>query len=221
MDEVPMDPSITARVEEQYVSNSLFTGGFNNVTRAHIMDKVTESDDNPNPQMPGMKGSLCLVTGCDQKVMNDERGDDVLPCECDFKICIDCFKDAVKSGGICPGCKEQYRSTDLEEVLGKTGDGKALSLLAPLTRQAPGAKMERRLSMVKSSKIDFDHSRWLFETKGTYGYGNAVWPEEKSAEGDDGSGDGGNEQRKGLIAKPWRPLTRKLKIPAAVLSPYR
>lgn len=41
----------------------------------------------------------------------------------------------------------------------------------------------------------------LFETKGTYGYGN-VNPMD-------------------LMKKPWKPLTRKVKIPAAILSPYR
>ena len=39
-DNQPMDPMISQKVEEQYVSNSLFTGGFNSVTRAHLMDKV-------------------------------------------------------------------------------------------------------------------------------------------------------------------------------------
>ena len=43
-DNQPMDPAISARVEEQYVSNSLFTGGFNSVTRAHLMDKVIDSE---------------------------------------------------------------------------------------------------------------------------------------------------------------------------------
>jgi hypothetical protein len=45
-----MDPSISQKVEEQYVSNSLFTGGFNSLTRAHLMDKVIESEAN-HPQM--------------------------------------------------------------------------------------------------------------------------------------------------------------------------
>ncbi|KAA8528901.1 hypothetical protein F0562_033611 [Nyssa sinensis] len=77
-DNKPMDASISQRVEEQYVSSSLFTGGFNSVTRAHLMDKV----------------------------MSDERGKDILPCECDFKICRDCYVDAVRTGdGICPGCE--------------------------------------------------------------------------------------------------------------------
>lgn len=93
--EITMEPSISARVEEQYVSNSLFTGGFNTMTRAHLMDKVIESET-AHPQMAGAKGSSCAVEGCNSKVMSDERGMDILPCECGFKICADCFNDAVK-----------------------------------------------------------------------------------------------------------------------------
>ncbi|KAA8533476.1 hypothetical protein F0562_031090 [Nyssa sinensis] len=217
-DNQPMD-SISQKVEEQYVSNSLFTGGFNSVTRAHLMDKVIESEAN-HPQMAGAKGSSCAIPGCDEKVMSDERGVDILPCECDFKICRDCYLDAVKTGdGICPGCKEQYKITDLDEVV---ENGRPLPLPPP-----PGmSKMERRLSLMKSTKSvlmrsqtgDFDHNRWLFETRGTYGYGNAIWPKEG------GFGNGKDDEvvePSELMNKPWRPLTRKLKIAAAVLSPYR
>ncbi|XVF30478.1 hypothetical protein REPUB_Repub16aG0061500 [Reevesia pubescens] len=220
-DNQPMDPSISQKVEEQYVSNSLFTGGFNSVTRAHLMDKVIESEAN-HPQMAGAKGSSCAIPGCDAKVMSDERGVDILPCECDFKICRDCYIDAVKiGGGICPGCKESYKNTDLDETAVDNNP-------RPLPLPPPGtmSKMERRLSLMKSTKSvlmrsqtgDFDHNRWLFETRGTYGYGNAIWPKD---------GNLGNEkddevaEPSELMSKPWRPLTRKLKIPAAVLSPYR
>ncbi|PPS13612.1 hypothetical protein GOBAR_AA06969 [Gossypium barbadense] len=190
-DNQPMDPSISQKVEEQYVSNSLFTGGFNSVTRAHLMDKVIESEAN-HPQMAGAKGSSCAVPGCDAKIMSDERGADILPCECDFKICRDCYIDAVKSGdGLCPGCKEPYKNTDLDEA---AVDNSSRPL--PLPPPATMSKMERRLSLMKSMKSglmrsqtgDFDH--------------NLAEPTE-------------------LMNKPWRPLTRKLKIPAAVLSPYR
>ncbi|RWW81204.1 hypothetical protein BHE74_00010425 [Ensete ventricosum] len=218
-DNQPMDTVISAKVEEQYVSNSLFTGGCNSVTRAHLMDKVIESEAN-HPQMAGAKGSSCAMPGCDSKVMSDERGVDILPCECDFKICAECFSDAVKvGGGICPGCKEPYKTTELEEVVNNAVAGQPLSLPAP----HGVSKMERRLSIMRSQKMtrsqtgDWDHNRWLFETKGTYGYGNAIWPTEDRGDG----GDGGNEQPTELMNKPWRPLTRKLKIPAAVLSPYR
>ncbi|KAG5032747.1 hypothetical protein JHK85_016729 [Glycine max] len=171
--------------------------------------------------MAGAKGSSCAIPGCDSKVMRDERGADILPCECHFKICKDCYIDAVKTGGgICPGCKEPYKNTELDEVA--VDNGRPL----PLPPPSGMSKMERRLSMMKSTKSalvrsqtgDFDHNRWLFETKGTYGYGNAIWPKE------DGFGNEKEDdfvQPTELMNRPWRPLTRKLKILAAVLSPYR
>ncbi|GMH28183.1 hypothetical protein Nepgr_030026 [Nepenthes gracilis] len=221
-DNQPMmaDPTISQRVEEQYVSNSLFTGGFGSVTRAHLMDKVIESEAS-HPQMAGAKGSSCAITGCDGKVMSDERGLDILPCVCDFKICRDCYVDEVKTGeATCPGCKEPYKKAELD---GATADNER-----PLSLAATGgmSKMERRLSLMKSAKSmlarsqtgEFDHNRWLFETKGTYGYGNVMWPKE-------GGLDNGNSgevlEPAEFMNKPWRPLTRIVKIPAAVLSPYR
>ncbi|PKA50083.1 Cellulose synthase-like protein D2 [Apostasia shenzhenica] len=220
-----LDPSISARVEEQYVSNSLFTGGFNSVTRAQLMDKVIDSEAS-HPQMAGAKGSSCAVPGCDDKVMRDERGNDILPCECDYKICRDCFVEAVQIDGTCPGCKEPYKAMDVSEVVAnakKDDDLRRSQLSLP---PPPGmSKMERRLSLMKSLNYarsltrsqtgDFDHNRWLFETKGTYGYGNAIWPKENDGDGDE---DG---QPVELASKPWRPLTRKLKVAAAILSPYR
>lgn len=228
-DNQPMDASISQRVEQQYVSSSLFTGGYNSVTRAHLMDKVIESETS-HPQMAGAKGSLCSIPGCDGKVMSDERGEDILPCECDFKICRDCYIDAVKTGGgICPGCKEVYKEEDDE----KEAESRQPPLSLPsnvegakMTRRLSSSKMERRLSLLKSSKSalvrsqvgEFDHNRWLFETHGTYGYGNAFWTKDGGL-GDEGNG--GSTEPMELLNKPWRPLTRKLKIPAAVISPYR
>lgn len=205
-DNQPMDEATKA--EEQYVSNSLFTGGFNSVTRAHAMDKGSDSDMG--------RPATCMVQGCDCKIMRNGRSEDILPCECDFKICVDCFTDA---GGACPGCKEPYKHTEWEEVISASNNGvtRALSL-----HHGPGAKMERSLSLVEQTTMnhsqpgEFDHNRWLFETKGTYGYGNAIWPED-----DDDGGSGVPGHPKELMAKPWRPLTRKLRIPAAVISPYR
>ncbi|KAF8379024.1 hypothetical protein HHK36_028451 [Tetracentron sinense] len=220
--EISTDPSISQKVEEQYVSNSLFTGGFNSITRAHLMDKVIESETS-HPQMAGSKGSSCAIPGCDGKVMSDERGMDILPCECDFKICRECYLDAIKNigGGICPGCKDPYKARDLDEM--GLENGRPL----PLTPPGGMSRMERRLSLMKSTKSglmrsqtgDFDHNRWLFETKGTYGYGNAIWP--KDGEFTNGKDDWVAAEPSELINKPWRPLTRKLKIPAAILSPYR
>lgn len=86
-DNQPMDTSVAMKAEEQYVSNSLFTGGFNSVTRAHLMDKVIDSEVS-HPQMAGSKGSACSVRACDGKVMKDERGNDVIPCECRYVLYI-------------------------------------------------------------------------------------------------------------------------------------
>jgi cellulose synthase-like protein len=216
-DNQPMDED-GGKADDQYASGSLFTGGFNSVTRAHVMDK----GDAAGGRAGGKGRSTCMVQGCDAKVMRDGRGDAILPCECEFRICLDCFTDAVKAGGgACPGCKEQYKNTDWEDVAGATEVTRALSL-----RRGPGrtdCKMERGMSLVKQADVnmsaEFDHNRWLFETKGTYGYGNAIWPQDSPD--DEGEGDGPGGQPKELLTKPWRPLTRKLRIPAAVISPYR
>ncbi|CAN6872709.1 unnamed protein product [Brassica oleracea] len=221
-----MDPSISQKVEEQYVSNSMFTGGFNSATKAHLMDKVIETETT-HPQMAGSKGSSCAIPGCDAKVMSDGRGQDLLPCECDFKICRDCFVDAVKTnGGICPGCKEQYKNTELTDPVDDYGQQRL-----PGPEGSSGAKMERRLSLMKSTSKsvlmrsqtgDFDQNRWLFETSGTYGYGNAFWTKDGNlGSSKDGDGDGEGVEMQDFMNKPWRPLTRKLKIPAAIISPYR
>ncbi|OAY75339.1 Cellulose synthase-like protein D1 [Ananas comosus] len=136
-----------------------------------------------------------------------------------LRICPECFTDAVKSGGgLCPGCKEPYKITEWEEVVANSNSEAAHALSLP--PPGPGGKLERRLSMVKQSTMnsqsgEFDHNRWLFETKGTYGYGNAIWPDEN---GEDDDGSGGHGHPKELMSKPWRPLTRKLKIPAAAPS---
>ncbi|XP_009622336.1 cellulose synthase-like protein D4 [Nicotiana tomentosiformis] len=213
-DNQPMDTSVAAKAEEQYVSNSLFTGGFNSVTRAHLMDKVIESEVS-HPQMAGSKGSSCSMPACDGKIMKDERGNDVIPCECRFKICRDCYMDSQKDTGLCPGCKEPYKIGDIDDEIPNFNNG-ALSLPAP-----EGAKGSRgNMSMMKRNQNgEFDHNKWLFETQGTYGYGNAYWPDDR--DGDDGD-DG---MQKGVLDTsaeiPWKPLSRKLPIPHSIISPYR
>ena len=210
----------------------MFAGEYNRGTRAHLKDEGIEAETS-HPQMAGAKGSSCAVPGCDGKVMRDERGEDILPCECDFKICRDCYIDAVKTGeGICPGCKEPYKNTDLAETTVDSARGPL-----PLPSNFGMSKMERRLSLMRSANRsvlikshsglmrsqtgDFDHNRWLFETKGTYGYGNAIWPKEGGFGNDNSDNGGGGGEPAELLSKPWRPLTRKLKISAAVISPYR
>ncbi|CAK9238723.1 unnamed protein product [Sphagnum troendelagicum] len=87
-------------------------------------------------------------------------------------------------------------------------------------------KMERRLSLLKSNKpgllmnhtSEFDHSRWLYETKGTYGYGNAVWPKDDGYAGGKNTGLGAPPN---FLDKARRPLSRKSNISAGIISPYR
>ncbi|KAL9255078.1 Cellulose synthase-like protein, partial [Drosera capensis] len=166
-DNQPMDTSVAAKAEEQYVSNSLFTGGFNSVTRAHLMDKVTDLDSR-DPQMKG--ASSCSMPACDGKVITDERGHEVIPCECRFKICRDCYMDAQKENGLCPGCKEPYRNAEFDDNIPDFSNG-ALPL------PAPDKSGDRRV-MKRPQDADFSHNKWLFETQGTYGHGTAYWPPE-------------------------------------------
>ncbi|KDP47036.1 hypothetical protein JCGZ_10763 [Jatropha curcas] len=208
-DNQPMDTSVAVKAEEQYVSNSLFTGGFNSVTRAHLMDKVIDSEVT-HPQMAGAKGSSCAMPACDGKIMKDERGNDVMPCECRFKICRDCYMDAQKETGLCPGCKENYRVGDYDDDFPDFSSG-ALPLPAP-------SKGDNMTMTKRNQTGDFDHNRWLFETKGTYGYGNAYWPQ------DDSYDDEGEGLKGGILEdmdKPWKPLSRTMTMPAAIMSPYR
>ncbi|KAM6558075.1 hypothetical protein CsatA_027314 [Cannabis sativa] len=213
-DNQPMDSSVAVKAEEQYVSNSLFTGGFNSVTRAHLMDKVIDSDVT-HPQMAGAKGSACSMPACDGKVMKDERGVDVTPCACRFTICRDCYLDAQKESGLCPGCKEPYRVGDYDEDQQDYSSG-ALQLPAP-----NDSKRERNnMTMMKRNQTgEFDHNRWLFETQGTYGVGNAYWPQDDMYGGDEDDGFRGGMMES--TDKPWKPLSRKTPIPAAIISPYR
>ncbi|XP_011000846.1 PREDICTED: cellulose synthase-like protein D4 [Populus euphratica] len=212
-DNQPMDTSVAVKTEEQNVSNSLFTGGFNSVTRAHLMDKVIESEVS-HPQMAGSKGSSCAMPACDGKIMKDERGNDVIPCECRLKICGDCYMDAQKETGLCPGCKEQYKEGDYDDEIPNFSSG-----ALPLPPPSKGGDHNNMTMMKRNQNGDFDHNRWLFETQGTYGYGNAFWPQ------DDMYGDDGDEEFPGGVLenmdKPWKPLSREQPISQAVISPYR
>ncbi|XP_054775859.1 cellulose synthase-like protein D4 isoform X2 [Prosopis cineraria] len=208
-DNQPMDTSVAMKAEEQYVSNSLFTGGFNSVTRAHLMDKVIDSEVS-HPQMAGAKGSACAVPSCDGKIMKDERGNDVIPCECR-----DCFLDAQKETGLCPGCREPYKIGEYEDDSPNYSSGALQSLPAPNGSERDPNSMS---VMKRNHNGEFDHNRWLFETKGTYGVGNAYWPQDDMY-ADDGDGHGGGLMD--LAEKPWKPLSRKTPIANSIISPYR
>ncbi|KAK6145852.1 hypothetical protein DH2020_019721 [Rehmannia glutinosa] len=85
-------------------------------------------------------------------------------------------------------------------------------------------KLDRRMSVIKnndksmllrSHTQDFDHNRWLFESKGKYGIGNAFWQNDDSFDHDTGM------SMQDFIDKPWKPLTRKIQVSPGVISPYR
>lgn len=128
-----------------------------------------------------------------------------------FKICRDCFLDAQKETGTCPGCKEHYKVAEYEDDTDEYSHT-TLPLPAP-----DGSKQNpNNMSVMKRNQNgEFDHNKWLFETKGTYGVGNAYWPP------DDDDGDDGFQGAFDDAEKPWKPLSRKTPIPSAIISPYR
>ncbi|CAO2839792.1 unnamed protein product [Amaranthus hypochondriacus] len=208
----------TDRVEPSqagFISGTIFTGGFNSVTRGHVIDCSME---NSHVQEKPKSREVCMMKGCDEKGLKKN------PCECGFKICRECYLDCLlnNNGGHCPGCKELYDKDDRDNHGKEEEDDEA----RPLPSMAE-FKMDKRLSLVKSVKnpADFDHNRWLFETKGTYGYGNAVWPKEGYGFG--GGNNNNNNNNNGFEYPPdfgekcRKPLTRKVAVSAAVLSPYR
>lgn len=200
------DVKILGKPDRSYISGTIFTGGFNSVTRGHVLECSMDREEHVK------SGLVCGMKGCDEEAMKVKSSS---PCECGFKICRDCYLECVESGGgRCPGCKEpfKYVSDDEEEQLYEEED-----------QALPLPKLDKRLSIVKSFKAqnhppDFDHTRWLFETKGTYGYGNAVWPKDKYGTG---SGANGYEHPPDFGEKTRKPLTRKVGVSAAILSPYR
>ncbi|CAJ2631962.1 unnamed protein product [Trifolium pratense] len=215
-DRMPLSSSQTSLPEENtkintnksYISGTIFTGGFNSVTRGHVMECSNDRDD-----LPLKSKLICAMKGCDEDAIKG------CTCECGFKICRDCYKEICGNGGggKCPGCKESYNvNSDGEEEEEEVSECEDQALPLPSMAEF---KMDKRLSVVKSFKAqnhppDFDHTRWLFETKGTYGYGNAVWPK-------DGFGSNGYEPPPDFGRKSRRPLTRKVGVSAAILSPYR
>ncbi|XP_047329478.1 cellulose synthase-like protein D4 [Impatiens glandulifera] len=219
-DNQPMENSIAAKAEEQYVSNSLFTGGFNSVTRAHLMDKVIDSEVS-HPQMAGSRGSACRMPNCDGKIMKDERGNDIIPCECRFKICRDCYMDALKDYGLCPGCKEPYRVSELDDEADFSGRALALQAADHDHAKVGGNPNSSNMSVAKRNQTgEFDHNKWLFESKGTYGYGNAYWPPD-DPNGDDNEEDGLHGGMVEPNDRPWKPLSRRIAIPPEIINPYR
>ncbi|KAH9605587.1 hypothetical protein KSS87_004836 [Heliosperma pusillum] len=146
------------------ITGTIFTGGFNAVTRSHVIDCSMDRAGG------GTLADECGMKGCDEKATKEPT------CECGFRLCRECHVDA---RGRCPGCKEALGTGEVDSSYDQFGS-EAKDKARPLPSMAEFRGDNKRLSLVKSVKNppDFDHNRWLFETKGTYGYGNAVWPKD-------------------------------------------
>jgi hypothetical protein len=87
-DNQPMDDEdggggAASRAEERYVSGSLFTGGFNSVTRAHVMDKQDSAAGAGGCRGKGT--GACMVEGCDARAsLSSMRRppEQLAPCRC-------------------------------------------------------------------------------------------------------------------------------------------
>ncbi|KAL0420083.1 UNVERIFIED_CONTAM: Cellulose synthase-like protein D5 [Sesamum radiatum] len=197
---------------EGFIKDTIFTGGFNSATKAHVRKSSEEE-----PVMAKSK-LICGMEGCDEKALDGKFKN---YCECGFGICHDCYLDCVgNGGGHCPGCKEPYKDiSDGESEEEPRSEEKDQA--NPLPSWGRGVKLEKNFSLVQSFKNpnhDFDHTRWLFETKGTYGYGNALWPRDGY---EFGRGTERYENPPDFSDRRNKPLTRKIGISAAIISPYR
>uniref|UniRef100_J3NE30 Uncharacterized protein n=1 Tax=Oryza brachyantha TaxID=4533 RepID=J3NE30_ORYBR len=169
----------------------------------------------------------CKMRGCDMPAFLDAGRP---PCDCGFMICKECYAECVAAAGNCPGCKEAFSSAGSDTDSATSDDDEAVSS-SEERDHLPLTSMARKFSVVHSMKVpgagagagkpaEFDHARWLFETKGTYGYGNALWPKDGHAAGAT-NGFVGVDEPPNFGARCRRPLTRKTSISQAILSPYR
>ncbi|GLU05362.1 hypothetical protein SLE2022_224640 [Rubroshorea leprosula] len=200
--EISMQP---VRTDDQRMSNSMFMGFNNRVTRSLSKGKFVNADVDA-------EGSFCEVPGCDSRMMRNSQGVEIFPCECGFRICGNCFKDVLHAGdGICPGCKEPYKGLGESEL--------AVESQSQMFKQANRLSIVKSTEMQRSQGSDFDYTEYLYESEKSYGYGNAVWPADGMDGEKDGSGSGGGTKK--FSDKRWKPLSRKVKVPAGVLSLYR
>ncbi|KAK6120162.1 hypothetical protein DH2020_046068 [Rehmannia glutinosa] len=199
---------------EGFIKDTIYTGGFNSATKAH-MRKSSEEE----PVMAKSK-MICGMEGCDEKAIGGKFKN---YCDCGFGICEDCYMDCVgnNGGGYCPGCKEPYKDVNDGYSEEEPPPSEEKDQANPLPSWGRGVKLEKNFSLVQSFKNpnhDFDHTRWLFETKGTYGYGNALWPRDGY---EFGRGTERYENPPDFSDRRNKPLTRKIGISAAIISPYR
>ncbi|CAD6269885.1 unnamed protein product [Miscanthus lutarioriparius] len=213
--------------QRSYISGTIFTGGLNQSTRGHVLN--TSAASSSAAAAAASANMSCKMRGCDMPafVLASGAGGGG-PCDCGFMICRECYAECVAAAGNCPGCKEPYSAGSDTDDDGE--DDEAVSS-SEERDQLPLTSMAKRFSIMHSMKIpsnnggggkpaEFDHARWLFETKGTYGYGNALWPKDGHG-GGGGGGFAGFEEPPNFGSRCRRPLTRKTSVSQAILSPYR
>lgn len=204
------------RLEGEYLSSAVVTGGYTSSTRAHGLRRKVE-------ERPILAPSMCQLPGCNNKAL------DVPTCECDIRVCAVCFKEAAGPNGnsVCPGCKLSYPITDLEELHARRMETSHATEMPPNNDNK---------SKPHSNSVDWDADSYLSTAgfkRNLNGYGNAsVVPADSPFHGGvtygggppaggsvDGASDYSADTR--LTGKTWRPLSRKIGMPSAVLSPYR
>lgn len=216
------------RPQRSYISGTIFTGGLNCATRGHVLNFSGEGGATAASRAAASGNMSCKMRGCDMPAfLNGGRP----PCDCGFMICKECYAEC--AAGNCPGCKEAFSAgSDTDESDNVTDDDDDEAVSSSEERdQLPLTSMARKFSVVHSMKVpgaaangngkpaEFDHARWLFETKGTYGYGNALWPKDGHAHS--GAGFVAADEPPNFGARCRRPLTRKTSVSQAILSPYR
>uniref|UniRef100_A0A0E0BTY9 Uncharacterized protein n=1 Tax=Oryza glumipatula TaxID=40148 RepID=A0A0E0BTY9_9ORYZ len=216
------------RPQRSYISGTIFTGGLNCATRGHVLNFSGEGGAAAASRAAASGNMSCKMRGCDMPAfLNGGRP----PCDCGFMICKECYAEC--AAGNCPGCKEAFSAgSDTDESDSVTDDDDDEAVSSSEERdQLPLTSMARKFSVVHSMKVpgaaangngkpaEFDHARWLFETKGTYGYGNALWPKDGHAHS--GAGFVAADEPPNFGARCRRPLTRKTSVSQAILSPYR
>ncbi|CAD6267541.1 unnamed protein product [Miscanthus lutarioriparius] len=214
--------------QRSYISGTIFTGGINQATRGHVLN--TSAASSAAATAAASANMSCKMRGCEMPAFLASGDGDGGPCDCGFMICGECYADCVAAAGNCPGCKEPYSAGSDTDDDDDGEDDEAVSS-SEERDQLPLTSMAKRFSIMHSMKIpsnnggggkpaDFDHARWLFETKGTYGYGNALWPKDGHG-GGGGAGFAGFEEPPNFGSRCRRPLTRKTSVSQAILSPYR
>lgn len=121
--------------------------------------------------------------------------------------------DAREETGTCPRCKEPYKADDYD--IGNT------NISAEAITKTEAWIANNRVSVMKRSEtVDSDQS-WLFEIQGNYSYESAFWPKEGTGNVKNITNEELGDGIPGISDKPWKPLTWKTPMSAAIISPYR